>query len=259
MLEISVVLPLFNARKTISRSVLSVQSQTMKDWELIVVDDCSTDSSIAIVEELAKNDARIKILRLDSNSGAAVARNVGIREAQGRYISFLDSDDSWLPEKLEKQLNFIRKTGASFVFSAYRKVDELGRFIETMGVPKKVSYHTLLKSCVIGCLTAMYDTHVFGKVEMPLIRKRQDLGLWLKLLKFTDYAYGQNEVLAEYTVRKGSISSDKKSASYFQWKLYRDIENLSFPKASYYFIHYATRGILRNHYPSLARFLGVLD
>lgn len=259
MPNISVVLPLFNAKETISRSVLSVQSQTIEDWELIIIDDCSTDSSIIIVEELAKSDSRIKILRLNSNSGAAVARNAGIREAQGRYIAFLDSDDIWLPEKLERQLEFMRKTGAPFIFSAYRKVDELGGFVGVMGVPKKVSYHALLKSCVIGCLTAMYDTHIFGKVEMPLIRKRQDLGLWLKLLKLTDYAYGQNEVLAEYTVRKGSISSDKKSASYFQWKLYRDIENLSFPKAGYYFIHYAIRGVLRNHYPSLARFLGVLD
>ncbi len=145
-----------------------------------------------------------------------------------------------------------------FTFAAYDKVDEAGKVFGHVGVPDKVTYSDLLKSCSIGCLTAMYDTEFFGKVYMPLIRKRQDLGLWLKLLKKTKYAYGLNETLGFYKVRKDSISANKKSAALFTWRLYRDIEKLSLPKASYYFSHYAVRGLLRTKYPGVARFLGIL-
>lgn len=259
MPTISIIMPAFNAEKFINKAIGSVVDQSFADWELIIVDDCSTDDTYLIMEKFAQADARIKLLRLEGNAGAAVARNAGIQQARGHYIAFLDSDDSWLPHKLESQIEFIRCKQAAFVFSAYKKVDEEDNDLGTMGVPEKVAYHNLLKSCVIGCLTVMYDTHKLGKVKMPLINKRQDFGLWLKLLKKTDFAYGQNEVLAEYTVRKNSLSSNKKSAASFQWKLYREVEQLTLLQSCYYFSHYAALGMLRAKFPALARELGVLD
>lgn len=128
-----------------------------------------------------------------------------------------------------------------------------------VGVPDRVSYSDLLKMCSIGCLTAMYDTEYFGKVSMPLIRKRQDFGLWLKLLRETEYAYGLNVALAQYRIRSDSISANKVNAAKFTWRLYREVEGLSLLKASYYFGHYAVFGLLRTKAPGLARMLGVLE
>lgn len=225
---------------------------------MIIVDDCSSDNSVEVIQSFADQDPRIKLIQLAENSGAAVARNTAIEAAKGRYIAFLDSDDAWLPNKLEKQIAFMQENNYPFTYAAYDKVNESDEIFGHVGVPDKVTYSDLLKSCSIGCLTAMYDTEFFGKVYMPLIRKRQDLGLWLKLLKKTKYAYGLNETLGFYKVRKDSISSNKKSAALFTWRLYRDIEKLSLPKASYYFSHYAVRGLLRTKYPGVARALGIL-
>src|SRR5690554_452951 len=255
---VSIITPSYNAEKYLARTIESVLGQTFQDWEMIIVDDQSPDNANQLIEQYCQQDGRIKLLHLEKNSGAAVARNKGIEAAKGRYIAFLDSDDAWSPDKLEKQLAFMQANDYPFTFAAYDKVDEAGKVFGHVGVPDKVTYSDLLKSCSIGCLTAMYDTEFFGKVYMPLIRKRQDLGLWLKLLKKTKYAYGLNETLGFYKVRKDSISANKKSAALFTWRLYRDIEKLSLPKASYYFSHYAVRGLLRTKYPGVARFLGIL-
>ena len=249
---------MYNASTFLRETVQSVLSQTYESWELIMIDDCSIDDSFTIAQEHARQDSRIKLLQLEKNSGAAVARNKGIEAAKGRYIAFLDSDDAWSPDKLEKQLAFMQANDYPFTFAAYDKVNEAGKVFGHVGVPHKVTYSDLLKSCSIGCLTAMYDTEFFGKVYMPLIRKRQDLGLWLRLLKKTKYAYGLNETLGLYKVRSDSISANKKSAALFTWRLYRDIEKLSLLKASYYFSHYAVRGVLRTKFPRIARALGVL-
>lgn len=257
-MSISIITPSYNSSGFISNTIGSVIDQAVSNWELIIVDDCSTDNSVEVIQGFVDKDPRIKLIQLTENSGAAVARNKGIEAAKGRYIAFLDSDDAWSPDKLEKQLAFMQANDYPFTFAAYDKVDEAGKVFGHVGVPDKVTYSDLLKSCSIGCLTAMYDTEFFGKVYMPLIRKRQDLGLWLKLLKKTKYAYGLNETLGFYKVRKDSISANKKSAALFTWRLYRDIEKLSLPKASYYFSHYAVRGLLRTKYPGVARFLGIL-
>lgn len=255
---ISIITPSHNSAQFISETIQSVLSQSISDWEMIIVDDCSTDNSVEVIQSFAAQDPRIKLIQLAENSGAAVARNTAIEAAKGRYIAFLDSDDAWLPNKLEKQIAFMQENNYPFTFAAYDKVNESDKIFGHVGVPSKVAYSDLLKSCSIGCLTAIYDTEYFGKVYMPLIRKRQDLGLWLKLLKKTKYAYGLNETLGLYKVRSDSISANKKSAALFTWRLYRDIEKLSLPKASYYFSHYAVRGLLRTKYPGVARFLGIL-
>lgn len=257
-IDVSVVMPLFNGEAFVENSIRSVITQSFQNWELIIVDDASTDRSVNIVKSLVGEDHRIKLIKLPRNSGAAVARNLSIKYAQGRYIAFLDSDDLWLAQKLSKQLAFMKNNSCPFAFSSYDKIDEGGSRIGYVGAPEKVDYADLLKMCSIGCLTAIYDTNYFGKVYMPDIRKRQDLGLWLALLKRTTYAYGISESLAQYRVRPESLSSNKIAAAQFQWKLYRQIENLSFTDSSYYFFEYGMRGLLRSKAPALARLLGVL-
>lgn len=259
MVAVSIISPLYNSERFLPRLLCSVKNQSFQDWELIFVDDCSTDKTVEVARALASGDSRIKIIRLLSNSGAAVARNAGIEVARGRYIAFLDSDDAWLPSKLERQIDFMKANDIAFSYCAYEKINEDGTVIGRVGVPPKVSYHGLLKVCVIGCLTAMYDTEKVGKIYMPLIRKRQDLGLWLRILKVIPYAYGLQEVLAQYRVRSDSISANKMGAARYTWKLYREHERLPLLKAIYYFSFYAVNGILRTRYPGLARLLGVLD
>ena len=258
MVTISIITPSHNCSSFIGETIHSVLKQSFPDWEMIIVDDCSTDNSVEVVKSFVKQDSRIKLIQLFENSGSAVARNLAIDAAQGRYIAFLDSDDLWLSDKLEKQLFFMQENEYPFTFSAYDKIDVNGLVFGHVGVPDIVSYSDLLKMPSIGCLTAIYDRRYFGKVYMPLIRKRQDLGLWLSLLKKTEYAYGLNETLAQYRVRNNSISANKADAAKFTWRLYREVEGLNFLKASFYFSSYAVRGFLRTKVPGLAKYLGVL-
>ena|SRR5690554_904730 len=253
---VSVISPLYNCSDYLEQTIQSVISQTYGNWEMIMVDDCSTDKSIEIAQKYAAQDSRIKVLQLEKNSGAAVARNTAIEAAQGRYIAFLDSDDKWLPHKLETQIQFMEDNDVAFNYAAYEKLNEQGEVVGTVGVPEKVSYSDLLKVCSIGCLTAVYDTQKLGKIYMPLIRKRQDLGLWLRILKKTPYAYGVQEVLGQYQLRSDSISANKRSAAQFTWKLYREVEQLNFFVAGYYFAHYAVNGVLRTKLPRIAKLLG---
>ena len=236
-------MPAFNAASVVAASIRSVVAQGYVDWELIVVDDHSSDDTAPAVQALAAEDGRIRLIRLPENGGPAVARNTAIAAARGRYLAFLDSDDVWLPSKLARQLEFMRKTGAAFSYGAYYKIDADGRRCGRVDVPARTTYRRLLKTNVIGCLTAMYDTAVLGRVFMPGIRKGQDYGLWLELLKRVDCAYGMSEPLAEYRVQAGSISSDKLESSLWVWRVYRQVERLSLPRAAYYFAHYAFHGL----------------
>lgn len=255
---VSIITPCYNSSEYISNTINSVVSQTYQDWELIIIDDCSQDNSVEIISQWCEKDNRIHLIQLNENSGAAVARNKGIEFASGRYIAFLDGDDRWLSNKLEKQLKFMQDNEYAFTFTAYNKVNPEGDCLGELGVPKRLRYNDLLKKCEIGCLTAIYDTQKLGKIYMPLIRKRQDLGLWLRVLKETEYAYGLNEVLASYTVRNNSISSNKRQAAAYTWKLYRKVETLPLHRAIYYFSHYAINGVLRTKFPRFAKTLGII-
>ncbi|MCK9515359.1 MAG: glycosyltransferase family 2 protein [Ottowia sp.] len=256
--EVSIITPLYNCSRFISETIKSVLEQTYSDWELILVDDCSTDNSLEVAQQFAEKDSRIKIISLDENSGAAVARNMAIELANARYIAFLDSDDRWRPEKLERQIEFMKEKKIDFCYAAYEKLSQDGKIVGHVRVPNRVSYIDLLKVCSIGCLTAVYDTVNLGKVYMPLIRKRQDLGLWLRILKKIDYAYGISDPLAYYQLRDDSISANKKLAAQYTWRLYRDIERLNIFVAAYYFCFYAVNGVLRTKVPWLARKIGIL-
>ncbi|MBM6551063.1 glycosyltransferase family 2 protein [Marinomonas ostreistagni] len=255
---VSIVTPCYNSSLYISEAIESVISQKYKDWEMIIVDDASSDKSIDLIDYYIKLDPRIRLIKLQENSGAAVARNAAMKDAKGRYIAFLDSDDIWHSDKLDTQIAFMKENNMAFSYSSYYKIDENGSVIDEVGVPEKVTYTDLLKVCSIGCLTAMYDTKLVGRIDMPLIRKRQDLGLWLRVLKKTDYAYGISEPLAKYRIRSDSISSNKIVAAKYTWRLYKEVECLPFLKAVFYFSHYAFNGILRTKFPKIARILGLL-
>ncbi|WP_081622672.1 glycosyltransferase family 2 protein [Thioalkalivibrio sp. ALM2T] len=256
--EVSIVMPVHDAEAFLEEAVASVQAQTLEAWELLVVDDASMDASAERVARMAGEDERIWLIRLAENGGAAIARNTGIREARGRYIAFLDSDDRWLLGKLERQLAFMQARGAAFSFTAMERVDEAGAHLAWAGVPERVGHSDLLKTNYVGCSTAMYDTALVGKVEMPLIRRRQDYGLWLKLLRQVDYAFGLNEALTQYRVRAGSVSSNKLDTSRYTWRVYRDVVGLSLPESAYCYAHQTGRALLRNRFPSVARRLGLL-
>lgn len=258
MALITVITPCYNSEEFISDTIQSILNQSFSNWELIVVDDCSTDNSVSIIQSYVDQDRRIELIQLIENSGAAVARNKAIEAAQGRYIAFLDSDDLWMPDKLEKQIIFMQERDVAFTYSAYEKIDIGRKVFGTVGVPDKVSYKDLLKVCSIGCLTAVYDTEILGKIYMPLIRKRQDLGLWLKILKKTSFAYATPGILSQYRIRNDSISANKRVAAQYTWRLYREVEGLNFFIASYYFSCYAINGVLRAKLPRLARLVGAL-
>lgn len=237
---VSVITPVYNSEKYIENTINSVRTQTYTDFELILIDDCSADNSRAVIENLMKIDARIRYILLDQNSGAAVARNTGIEAARGRYISFLDSDDVWKSDKLEKQLNFMGKNKHAFTYTAYETITEDGKLIqEKVAVPSRLNYKQLLKNTAIACSTVIIDREMVGNFRMPLVRKGQDTATWLNLLRESvDYAYGFNEMLSSYRKVQGSISDDKVSALKRTWNTYRNIEKLPFFKALYYFIWY---------------------
>ncbi len=232
---VSIITPLYNSEDFIRKTIESVQSQIYENWEMIVVDDASTDNGVEIVKKYADKDSRIKLIHLDKNSGGAVARNTAIKVARGKYIAFLDSDDLWHPEKLEKQISFMKENNYAFTFTKYQQMTENGDLLEKyIEVPKKISYRQSLLKNPIGCLTAVYDAEKLGKIYMPHIRKRQDYALWLKILRQEKHGYGLNENLAYYRLREDSVSSDKMSLIGHQWKLYRRVEKLSFLESIFY-------------------------
>ena len=232
---VSIITPSYKSKRFISQTIESVQAQTYKNWEMIIVDDLSPDNSNEIIEEYIKKDNRIKLIKLEKNSGPAVARNRAIEEAKGRYIAFLDADDLWYPEKLEKQISFMDTNNYGLTYTNYETMNENGDKLNNIIVsPSKLNYKQLLKSNKIGCLSAIYDTTITGKVYMPLIKKRQDYGLWLKILKKIDYAYNVNEVLGTYRLMSNSVSSNKIDLLKYNYALFREHEQFSIIKSLYY-------------------------
>lgn len=218
---VSVITPVWNAETTLAGTVASVRAQSLPDWEMLLVNDGSTDGSAACMRELAAREKRLRLMGWADNRGAAAARNAAIRAARGRFIAFLDADDLWLPGKLAVQTGYMARTGATLVFSAYERMDAAGRPLGRVGVPARVTRERLLRGNVIGCLTAIYDTARFGRAEMPGLRRRQDYGLWLDLLSREPEAHGIDEVLARYRVRPASLSGNKLRALAATWALYR--------------------------------------
>jgi teichuronic acid biosynthesis glycosyltransferase TuaG len=243
---VSVITANYNCERFIAATIESVQKQTLQDWEMIIVDDLSTDNSIDVINKYL-SDPRIKLIRLETNQGPAVARNTAITAANGRFMAFLDSDDQWTPEKLELQIPFMIEKDIALSYTEYRKVDEEGRIISgVIERPDRVNYQFMLNSNYIPCLTAIYDSSKLGKVYMPLILKRQDFGLWLDILKRVEFAYCIHKPLAYYRVRKNdSVSSNKVKSALYHWKILRDLEKVPTIKAAYHFIQYAFIGYIK--------------
>lgn len=244
---VSIITPSYGSEKFIIKTIESVQAQTYLDWEMIIVDDVSPDNTNKIIENFIQQDSRIKLIRLEKNSGAAVARNRAIQEASGRFIAFLDADDLWKANKLEKQLEFMAKKNCALSYTYYDAIDEDNNLLEkTFEPPLKLSYTDLLKTNYIGCLSAMYDTEKIGKIYMPLIKKRQDYGLWLRILKQIDYAYCVPEILATYRVRNESLSSNKLQLLSYNYRLFREHEQFSSLKSFYYLCWNIVIKVIRN-------------
>ncbi len=204
---VSIVTPSYNTAQFIGETIRSVQAQTYSNWEMIIVDDCSTDDTDDVVREYLK-DNRIKYLKNPHNSGAAVSRNYALREAKGEWIAFLDSDDIWLPEKLEKQINFMKNNGYHFSCTARESIDENSKSLHKVTYsPKHVGKVGMYLYCWPGCLGTMYDADVVGLIQIEDLKKNNDYAIWLKVIKKCDF-YGMNEILAKYRIRKNSISHD---------------------------------------------------
>lgn len=232
---VSVIMPTYNCGKFIAETVESIQAQTYTNWEIVIVDDCSTDNTKEIVDELIAKDCRIKYYCLETNSGAAVARTKSMELAEGEYIAFCDSDDLWMPDKLERQLAFMNENDYAFSCTAYEQIDEeskpLNRVIKTV---KKTDYNRLLLDCPVGNSTVMYNVKKMGKFEVPNIRKRNDDALWLQMLKKEKYIWGMPDVLMKYRIRSNSISSNKLKVVKYHWILYRDIEHLNVFRSAFH-------------------------
>ena len=240
---VSIVTPTYNSEGYIVETIRSVQNQTFSNWEMIIVDDCSSDKTPDIVRQYQREDFRIQFIQLNRNSGPAIARNTGIEKARGSYLSFLDADDIWMPNFIEFSMETMVEKNSSFVFSSYKRVDEnLKPLLKDFIVPNKVTYKDILKSNPISCLTAFID---IGKKYMPIIRKRQDFGLWLAYLKEIDFAFGIKQPLAIYRIRKESLSRNKWGLIKYQWIFYHKIEKLGLLNSAYYLCNWMVRGYFK--------------
>lgn len=224
---VSIIMPSYNTAKYIDETVKSVFAQTYENWELIIVDDCSTDNTDDVVKQFL-SDERIKYFKNAVNSGAAVSRNRAIKEAKGKWIAFLDSDDLWVSDKLEKQIRFMEKNGYHFSYSNYCEIDEqsnaLGRFVTG---PKKITKRGMFNYCWPGCLTVMYDREYVGLIQINDIKKNNDYAIWLKVCRKAD-CYLLNESLAFYRRRSGSISNHGyKALIKWHYRLFRLAEGKS--------------------------------
>lgn len=231
---VSVIIPVYNAEKYISETIESVLNQTYQEIEIVIVDDCSNDKSRQIIENYAVNYSNIVFHTQDKNYGAAVARNKALRIARGRYVAFLDSDDLWYPQKIERQLKFMKNNNAPICFTSIEMIDEKNNLIKgKRDVRKIVNYKFLLKNTMIATSTVVIDRNTIGDFQMPNIRSGQDYATWLQLMRNGTNAYGLNEVLVKYRVRSNSLSSNKFKSVKQVWNIQVNYEGLSKVNASF--------------------------
>lgn len=220
---VSIIMPSYNTERFIAEAIKSVLVQTYTNWELLIVDDNSNDNTDYIISNF--NDKRIRYFKNERNSGAAFSRNKALREAKGKWIAFLDSDDLWLPQKLEHQINFMKKNKYHFSYTSYSEINEKS---ELLGIkvtgPKKITKIGMYQYCWPGCLTVMYDADRVGYIQIADIRKNNDYALWLKVCKKTS-CYLLDEDLARYRRRIGSISNHSyRKLIKWHYKLYKEAE-----------------------------------
>jgi glycosyltransferase involved in cell wall biosynthesis len=240
---VSVVMPAYNAAKYIRGAVVSVLSQTYADWELVIVDDCSTDDTPQLLDALADADERIRVIHARQNGGVAAARNAAIAAARGSHIAFLDSDDGWHPRKLEWQMEHMEETGARVCYTAYDRITDDGHLLSRVRPPATVDYAQMLRSNHIGNLTGLYDRSL-GDATFPRVG-HEDYVFWLELVRRAGHAscVPGDQPLAYYRVREDSVSADKWRAVCWQWRIYRDVARLGWLSSSQHMCHYAWEAV----------------
>ena len=228
MPHVSIITPTSNCARFIEETIKSVQAQTFTDWEMIISDDCSTDNTKEVIAPYLASDSRIKYICNEQNSGAAITRNNALRIASGRWIAFLDSDDLWLPEKLEKQISFMETNDYAFTYHEYSEISEDGEDIGvTVSGIKRVGKFGMYACCWPGCLSVMYDQKKIGVIQINDIRKNNDTAMWLKVIQKSN-CYLLKETLAKYRRRKGSITPPSiKDRILWHYRLFRDAEEMN--------------------------------
>ena len=241
---VSIITASYNNALFIRETIESVLSQTYSCWEMIIIDDCSSDNSLDIIREYTQKDNRIKLIINQENIGVSKSRNRAIKEAKGTYIAFLDSDDLWLPKKLTKQINLMRQKNVLMSYSSYKTINENSEVTGYFLAKTKVSYKDLLKTSTIGTLTTIYNAKKLGKFYFD-DRGHEDYVMKLSILKRIGVARGVREPLAHYRIVENSISRNKLQAASWQWKIYRESEKLHPIKSLYYFLHYTYNGFTK--------------
>ncbi len=237
---VSVITPVYNGENTISETIESVLAQTFNDFEMIIVDDLSTDDTKKVVDKYAKNDKRINYYLLPKKGGASAARNYALSKAKGKYIAFLDGDDLWYPEKLEKQIKYMQDNNYYFTYTDYEYIDENSKPLNKMRkCPGKVTYHRMLLGDSVGCLTVIYDSIEVGRISIPELKKRNDYALWCLILKKVKIGYKYDEILAKY--RKNTNSNSLSSGSKvkllkYHYKVHHEVNRFNPVKSFFYTI-----------------------
>lgn len=240
---VSIITPIYNSAEFVRETADGIFSQTHKNWEWLVIDDCSTDDSMKVLEQMAAKDDRIVIIKNTENLGPGPTRNRGIQRASGKYLAFVDSDDVWFSEFLEENLKMVKKWNAGFVYSSVQRWNEdFSIRYDDFIAPETYSYKQLLKTNSIVCSTAFIDAEKYGKLYMPDIRKRQDQALWLKYLEIIPKAYGIQKPMAKYRMRTNSVSSNKLSAAKYQFMLYNQHLKFNVFKSAFYTLQWAYYG-----------------
>ncbi len=243
---VSIITPSYNSSNYIESCVQSVIDQTYTNWEMLIVDDCSSDDSFYKIQLIASKDTRIKIFQNSQNIGAANTRNIALKKARGKFIAFLDSDDMWNKDKLDKQINFMLLNNIAFSYTAYEMITDTSlNVFKVIKAPKKMHYHSYLKNTIIGCLTVVLDREKIGDFEMPNIRSSHDMALWLSIMKRGYDAFGLDINLAQYRILPNSNSSRKLKAAKDVWLVYRNIEGLSFVYSLWCFINYVVNALIK--------------
>lgn len=240
--SISIITPCYNSGKYISETIHSVLNQSFTDWEWFIVDDCSKDNSVEIINEFTDN--RIHLIALKENVGACHARNIAIEKATGRYITFIDSDDVWLSHFLETAINFLKNNNEELVYASYKRHGEnLEPLLDDFIAEDNITFERLLYNCPIPMLTAMYDSNRIGKTKIPDVDMREDYAMWLEILKKIPKAKSIKEPLAIYRIRQSSYSRNKFLILKKQFLVYYNFLNLSLLKSTYYTVHWAMNGV----------------
>ena len=246
---VSIVIPNYNSKKYIAKTLDSVISQTYTNWECIVVDDCSTDDSVEVIKEYQQKDKRIKLYQQEKNSGVANVRNVGIANAKGDYIALLDSDDLWTEDKIERQVELLENTGEKIAYCSYDFIDEKGNSIKRpFIVPKKTNFNKMLVKCVLSASTVLIDAELLKDHPFNPDFYHEDYVLWMQLLKIPIGAVGDKKVLMHYRISLNSRSHKKSNAAKQRWEVYRRVLHLSWVRSAFAFIGYAIRGVIKYYF-----------